>query len=81
MKSLIGVIALAIMILMLLPANNVSSQTSPPDSKLYPIQKPFGMVAIAGTATQSQSELCPAVLELPLMLGRPAPCLRNYRLH
>ncbi len=79
MNNLIGTIALAIMLLLLLPANNSSSQTSPPDN-LYPARNTAEMMETQSTASQSQSELCPALLELPLMLGRPAPCTRNYSL-
>jgi hypothetical protein len=79
MKSLTGAIAVAILLLMLLPANNSSSQTLP-DNKLYPAKDTPNNITAGDTAKQSQSELCPALLELPLMFGRSAPCTRNYKL-
>ncbi len=79
MNNMIGTIALAIMLLLLLPANNSSSQTSPPDN-LYLAKYTAEDKGTQSTVPQSQSELCPSLLELPLMLGRPAPCTRNYSL-
>lgn len=80
MNNLIGTIALAIMLLMLLPANNSSSQTSP-EGNLYLAKVAKANANVKGaqsTAQSGQSELCPTLLELPIMLGRPAPNTRNY---
>ena len=80
MNNLIGTIALAIMLLLLLPANNSSSQTSP-EGNLYLAKASANVKGTQRPAQPGQSDLCPALLELPIMLGRPAPCTRYYSLN
>jgi hypothetical protein len=81
MYNLVCTIALVIMLLLLLPASNTSSNTSP-DGDVYAAPEKFDSSEInrVNDSTQIKSELCPALLELPIMFGRPAPCLRSYRL-
>jgi len=79
MNKLLGTIACAIILLMLLPATNISSPASP-DNNIYPSGKTVEAETTRDNTPQSQSELCPALLELPLMLGRPAPCIRNFKI-
>ena len=81
MYNLVCTIALAIMLLLLLPASNTSSQPSP-DSNLHSASDlaTDTLNQIGVDDFRGQSRLCPALLELPVMLGRPTPCLRSYRL-
>jgi hypothetical protein len=80
MSKTIGIIALATIILLLLPAA-VSLTSSSLADRVYNTQlssvKPLHNSNPDQIIPQRIS-LCSSLLELPLMIGRPAPCIRNY---
>jgi len=79
MNSLVYIIALAIILLLLLPASYSSSNTSPGGEVYATSEKPdSSKISRINESIQKKSELCPELLGLPIMFGRPAPCLRSY---
>ena len=69
MRSVVIPIIWMILLILVLPANTLLMKTSEQDQAA---QKPLQQIDSV-ILTE-----CPSAVELPLMLGRPAPCLATF---
>lgn len=69
-------------LILLVPANSSLSQSSDTAQTGQPRDTLQTKEAGTGQAKQTTriGQLCPALTEFPVMLGRPAPCLKTYSL-
>ena len=82
MSNSVVILALTAFFWLLLPASDSTKAASPAKPAVkQQMESPVNKAVVGAVdKTEFKSELDPLLLELPIMIGRPAPCIRNYRI-
>ncbi len=78
MRNIVVLLALTVFLWLLLPATNASSD----DSSNRVVYERDGMLLVKKDVDSGtfKTNLDPYLLELPIMPGRPAICIRNHKI-